>query len=144
MKVKKFKARTGSPFKKKDAQKVGEELEKIKEKENLTPVSVVERAKNKKSILHKLFEWDDSEAAEQFRLQQARQIVNHVVEIVVIRGNEVEEKAYFNVVAKEGGNIYESLAEVIKVPSYKKQLLKEMETTMENLLRLIKLFSSMQ
>ena len=144
MKVKKFKARTGSPFKQKDAQKVGEELEKIKSKENLTPVSVVERAKNKKSILHKLFEWDDSEAAEQYRLQQARKIVSHVVEVVVIRGNEVEEKAYFNVVAKDEGNVYVSLTEAIKVPSYKRQLLKEMETHMENLLRLIKLFSSMQ
>jgi len=144
MKVKKFKARNGSPFKQKDAQEVGEELEKIKAKENLTPVSVVERAKNKKSILHKLFEWDDSEAAEQFRLQQARSIVSHVVEVVVIRGNEIEEKAYFNVVAKDEGNVYVSLTEAIKVPSYKKQLLKDMETTMENLLRLIKLFSSRQ
>jgi len=144
MKIKKFKARTGSPFKKKDAQKIGEELEQIKSKENLTPSSVIERAKNKKSILHNLFEWDNSEAAEQYRLQQARSIVNHVVEIVVIRGNEVEEKAYFNVVAKDEGNVYVSLTEAIKVPSYKKQLLRDMETTMENLLRLIKLFSSME
>ena len=96
MKIKKFKARVGSPFKQKDAQEIGEELEKIKTKENLTPISVVERAKNKKSILHKLFEWDDSEAAEQYRLQQARNIVNHVVEVIVIRGNlEEEEKDKF-------------------------------------------------
>jgi len=77
-------------------------------------------------------------------LQQARSIVSHVVEVVVIRGNEIEEKAYFNVVAKDEGNVYVSLTEAIKVPSYKKQLLKDMETTMENLLRLIKLFSSRQ
>ena len=141
---KKFKAGKGSPFKKKDAQKIGEELEDIKSKENLTPVSVVKRAKNKKSVLHKLFEWDDSEAAKQYRLRQASQIVSHVIEVVVIQGEQVEEKGYFNVVAKGGENVYVSLTEAIKVPSYKKQLLKDMETHMENLLRLIKLFSSME
>jgi len=140
---KKFKSRVGAPFSVKNVQGIGEELEDIKEKENLTPINVVKRAKNKKSILHNLFEWEDSEAAKQYRLQQARNIVNHVIEIIVIRGEEVEEKAYFNVVVKDDKNKYVSLAEVIKTPSYKKQLLGEMETTMENLLKLIKLFSSM-
>lgn len=141
---KKFKQRIGAPFTKGDAQKIGEELESIKSKENLTPVNVVERARNKKSILNKYFEWDDSEASEKYRLQQARNIVNHVIEIVVIKGNEVEEKAYFNVVAKNDESVYVSLTEVIKTHSYKKQLLRDMETTLENLLRLIKLFSSMK
>ncbi len=141
---KKFKSRNGSPFLKKDTQKVGEELESIKSKENLTPFNIVERARNKKSILNKYFEWDDSEAAEKYRLQQARNIVNHVIEIVVIKGNRVEEKAYFNVITKNKESTYVSLTEVIKTPEYKKQLLREMETTMENLIKIIKLFSSME
>ena len=141
---KKFKARVGSPFSVKDAQKIGEELESIKSKGVLNPKNVVERANNKKSILHNLFEWDDTEAAEKFRLQQARNIVNHVIEVIVVRGNQIEERAFFNVVAKNDENVYVSLTEAITMPSYKKQLLKEMETTLENLLRLIKLFSSME
>ncbi len=36
---------------------------------------VVEAAKDASSPLHPLFEWDDSEAAKQFRIQQARQVV---------------------------------------------------------------------
>jgi len=142
MKAKKFKPRNGAPFPKKDAQKIGEELENIKAKKNLTPNNVVEKAKNKKSILHKYFEWDNSEAAEKYRLQQAKNIINHVVEVIVIKGNVIEERAYFNVIAKNNERSYVSLTEVIKVPSYKKQLLGEMQTTLENLLRLIKLFSS--
>jgi len=62
--------------------------------------------------------------------------------VIVIKGNVIEERAYFNVIAKNNERSYVSLTEVIKVPSYKKQLLGEMQTTLENLLRLIKLFSS--
>jgi len=149
MKTKKFKARTGAPFSVDDAQKIGEELEEIKSKKLLNPSNIVERAKNPKSILHQYFEWDNNEAAEKWRLQQARNITNHILEVIVIKGNPIEERAYFNVTAKndttaKDENIYVSLAEVIKTPSYKKQLLKEMEVTLENLLKLIKLFSSME
>ena len=141
MKAKKFKARKGCPFSKKDVQKIGEELEDIKSKGNLTPDRIVNRAKNTKSVLHKYFEWDDNEAAEKWRLSQARNITNHILEVIVIRGTEVEERAYFSVTAKNDETSYVSLAEAITTPSYKKQLLKEMELTLENLLRLIKLFS---
>ena len=146
MKAKKkiFKARNGSPFSVKDAQKIGEELESIKQKENLTPISVLKRAKDKKSILNQYFDWEDTIAAEKWRIQQARNIVNHVIEITVIRGEEIEQRAYFNVIASNDESIYTSLAEVIKTPSYRKQLLDEMKTILENLLRLMKLFSSLE
>jgi len=144
---KKFKARVGAPFSVKDAQKIGEELEQIKEKEVLNPSNIVKRAKNQESILHQYFEWNDTEASEKWRLQQARNITNHVMEVIVIKGTKTEERAFFNVVVKNNENaenIYVSLAEAIKTPNYKKQILKEMEVTLENLLRLIKLFSSME
>lgn len=141
---KKFKARTGSPFPKKDAQKVGEELELIKSEGVLNPRSVVKRARNKKSILYNYFEWNNTKAAERFRLQQAMNIVNHVIEIIAIEGNQVEEKAYFSVIVKKDERAYVSLTEAITIPSYKKQLFREMESTLQNLLRLIRLFSSME
>ncbi len=141
---KKFKARNGATFSVKDAQKIGEELELIKSKSVLNPTNVVARAKNKKSILNKYFEWDNTEAAEKWRLQQARDIVNHVVEVTVIRGEQVEERAFFNVIAKNDEKVYVSFAEAVKTPSYRIQLLNEMQNRLENLLRLIKLFSSME
>lgn len=139
---KKFKARVGAPFSVKDAQKIGEELEQIKSQGVLNPSNVLKRAKNKKSILHQYFDWDNNEAGEKWRLHQARNIVNHVVEVVVIRGEQIEQRAFFNVVTKNDENVYVSLTEAISTPSYKKQLLREMEATLENLLRLIRLFSS--
>ena len=43
------------------------------------PEKVVEAASSPESPLHKYFEWDDSEAAHQYRLAQARKLVVRVV-----------------------------------------------------------------
>lgn len=65
-----------------NAEKTYEELQTIKSNniENmLEPPEVVEYARNNpQSELHKGFEWNDSKAAEQYRLQQARQIIYNI------------------------------------------------------------------
>lgn len=43
------------------------------------PEKVVEAASSPESALHKYFEWDDSEAAHQWRLAQARKLIVRVV-----------------------------------------------------------------
>lgn len=53
----------------------------------LRPESVVEFARDESTELHKCFEWDDTEAAIKFRLEQARQIIRVAV-IVHPRTNE--------------------------------------------------------
>ena len=58
-----------------DAQKCYEEIGDV----NVTPEEVLKKAKNKKSELHKCFEWDNDIAAEKYRLQQARQIIQMLV-----------------------------------------------------------------
>jgi len=60
-----------------NAQKVGEELEKIEYKDAATVLEVAR--KNKRSELHKCFEWDNDVAAEQFRLAQAGLILRALV-----------------------------------------------------------------
>ena len=57
------------------------ELKKIKAKNKyhiLMPEDVVEAATDKKSVLHNLFTWDDTSAAKEYRLWQARQLVAKV------------------------------------------------------------------
>ena len=56
-----------------DAEKVSAEIESIGSE--ATPAEIVEKAKDESTELHKCFEWDDSIAAQRWRLQQARQIV---------------------------------------------------------------------
>lgn len=60
------------------------ELSRIAEKRGgiLQPSHVVEAARPKSSPLHGQFEWDDSEAAHQFRLWQARQLISIAVEVL--------------------------------------------------------------
>ena len=48
----------------------------------LQPEKVVEHAANPDSALHSAFEWDDSEAAQKYRLEQARQLIRVCVEYV--------------------------------------------------------------
>jgi hypothetical protein len=91
-----------------DAEKVGKELEKIKSAK--TPQAVVSYAEtHQKSELHSFFEWDDSQAAQKYRLAQAR----HIISCLVITKTEYSPKekqevkvqtfrAYENVQTGEG------------------------------------------
>ena len=65
-----------------DAQKVFEEIGETQ----VTPEEVLAKARaDVNSELHKCFEWDDSIAAEKYRLGQARQII----QMLVIKPKEV-------------------------------------------------------
>lgn len=58
-----------------DAQKVADEIGNDK----ITPQEMIEKARNEKSELHKCFEWNDTIAAEKYRLQQARNVLAMLV-----------------------------------------------------------------
>lgn len=61
-----------------------QELKRLEKRDGLIdPHAVLEEARPEDSILHGAFEWEDSLAAEQWRLFQARSLVNSVsVEIL--------------------------------------------------------------
>ena len=63
------------------AQAAGEHLEWLRSRSGgeLTPEQVVDDARGHNSPLHSLFEWSDDEAAHQYRLHQARQIIRSVI-----------------------------------------------------------------
>lgn len=62
-----------------DADKAGRELARIERAEGeLTPTSVLDRARSANSALHEHFEWDDSKAAEQHRLGQAGELIRSI------------------------------------------------------------------
>lgn len=93
-----------------DAQLVGEELEQIEMEGTLDAERVVEFAKrNKKSELHKCFEWDDEKASKNWRLYEARKILCSIsIEIkeepkkvqrvyVNIKDKDTEERTFKNI-----------------------------------------------
>lgn len=140
MKIKKYKARVGAKFNNNDAQIIGEELAKLGNKKSLTPDKIVNSAKSKSSPLHKHFEWDDTEAAKEFRLHQARDMVSHIVEIVIIDGEEIDQRSFFSVKNEKGTNEYVTIDVAIRTENYKEQLLTQMIKIMENLLVTMKMF----
>jgi hypothetical protein len=82
-KVKKvYQFRTGSGLKggKDKAEIVGKTLEQIanRHRGELRPADVVSEAKRRQSPLHDYFEWDDSKAAREYRLEQARLLIRSV------------------------------------------------------------------
>lgn len=65
----------------KDLTEVQEELRKIGKDDPdglVQPEAVIEAAEDESSPLHPYFEWDDSEAAHQYRLVQARKLIVRV------------------------------------------------------------------
>lgn len=86
MKVAGFEFRDGARFQKgavQDPKAVGAHLEMLKKraKGELTPQDVLDDAKGHNSPLHSFFEWDDTAAAQQHRLNQARGLIRSVVAI---------------------------------------------------------------
>ena len=74
-------------FYKADATKVLDELSELGDEYSLA--DVVEKAKDKNSEMHSIFEWDDSVAGEEYRKIQAGKMVR---DLVIVRNDETEEK----------------------------------------------------
>jgi len=92
----------GAPTDAKAAKRVGEHIELLRKQSRgeLTPEDILADAKNDNSPLHDYFEWSDTAAAHQFRLQQARGLIRAVVAIYVDENKEkpaIRTRAYVHV-----------------------------------------------
>lgn len=77
-------------------------------KGRLTPQNVVADARNRNSPLHDIFEWDDAKAADQYRLEQARELIRSVKIEVVTEERTVSTIRYIRdptLAAKEPGYV---------------------------------------
>lgn len=72
---------------------------------SLTPESILEASRPKKAVFHSLFTWDDTKAAEQYRLSEARRILNNI-EVEVISAGVTREISVFEVFKTKDGNQY--------------------------------------
>lgn len=94
----------------------------------ITAHAVLAVAKNPKSPLHGLFEWDNTQAAEKYRLFQARMIIRSV-SIHIVEQPDVEPvRAYISVAPLEdeerfSGRSYRSTIRVLQEPGYREQIL---------------------
>jgi hypothetical protein len=103
------------------------EMESIRVRHNgvLRPSDVVEYARDSGTALHDRFTWDDSEAADQYRLWQARELI--AVVVTLIPGADTESRAYVSMLddrEKDGGG-YRSLVSVLSETESRKRLVAE-------------------
>lgn len=104
---------------------VQEELEAIREDHDgiLRAEDVVEYAKNPETALHKKFTWDDTQAAQQFRLMQARAVIR--VNVFTPEPTGLTVRAYVSLMAdrQTPGGGYRSLQEVMASEELRRRLL---------------------
>lgn len=101
------------------------ELERLKTGGVIRPADVVEAAKDDASPLHGLFEWDDNEAAHQYRLLQARNILR--VYVTVEESSATPLRAFVSLTTdrvKDGGG-YRAMSDVMDDSAMREQLLKD-------------------
>jgi hypothetical protein len=79
----------------------------------LRPADVVDAARPVSSVLHSQFEWDDTEAAEQYRLWQARQVIRVTVEYCQQVGREIKVFVSLKDDRKQKGGGYRTMVNVM-------------------------------
>lgn len=90
------------------------ELEKIRKRHGgvLNPADVVEFARNERTALHSAFTWDDTEAAREYRLWQARQVIRVCVTVRdEVKGPPI--RTYVSLYEDRGENGYRLLDDVL-------------------------------
>lgn len=87
----------------------------------LTPKTVLEDARNKDSVLHRCFEWNDGKAAEEFRILQARDLIRSVY----VQVGDAPQYAAWVSVEKGNRRVYMSLPAVLDDTQLREGLLAE-------------------
>lgn len=91
-----------------DANLVAQEIMSI---ENATPQNILEAAKNPDSELHKCFTWDNTIAAEKWRLYEARKVV---CSLVIADKKNNQEPTNIRILHKTNGNGYKPIQFIVQ------------------------------
>ena len=92
-----------------------DELSHLAESGLLKPEKVVEFAKNENTHLHGCFEWNDSKAANRYRLQQARQQISMYVMVIQSPKGPVNVRAFQSLPSDRlSGGGYRKTADILQ------------------------------
>ena len=122
-----------------DAQKCYDECQSLEE---VTPASVLEKAKNKRTELHKCFEWNDSVAGEKYRLIQARQIIQHFVIVPLDDDKDTPQVRSYQITTER--NKYEPTRIFLQNPDEYRELLKRAKSELESFKQRYKTLSELK
>lgn len=97
-----------------EAEKAGRALARLAKDGELSAEQVLSAAKSERSPLHPVFEWDDTTAAHEYRLTQARTLTRSLR--IVTAEHPEPERVYFHVKIVEGLDAYVTSARVLSDP----------------------------
>lgn len=112
---------------------VGAHLDLLRQKMKgeLTPQDVVSDARNPNSPLHSFFEWDDSEAAEQYRLGQARGLIRAVVAVYVSDAKPAVRHKMFVHIPEPGAPHYREAGHALSQTKTREMVLQQAWTELQ-------------
>lgn len=119
-----------------DAQKCYEEIGDS----SVSPEEVLNKARDKKTELHKCFEWDDKVAGEKYRLQQARMIINLLV--IVPKKEDSEPVRVFQITSQK--NTYQPTRLFMQQPDEYQRLLKRAKDELTAIRNRYKMLSELE
>lgn len=121
---------------KKEAQLVGEYLAALAgPRQVITPVEVLEAAQSPGSPLHRYFTWDDSKAAQQWRINEARQVLRSIV-VCRIEGDQVSKSRDWLSVADDDQQVAYVRSEFVwQTPSLADRVIEQARGQMEDWVR---------
>jgi hypothetical protein len=113
-------------------QEIRAELQRLKRKGKILPADVVDAAREETSPMHRCFTWDDGEAAEQFRLIEARKLLQ--IYVVVEDGDVSPIRAFVSLTSdRSSGGGYRAMADVMSNRDLYDQMLSDALTQLRNM-----------
>lgn len=117
------------------ARLIKREMAKLRKRHGVvTPELLVEAARPPASPLHRFFEWNDSAAAEKFRLLQASHMVRRVM-VMVETSTGLRPVRAFVSIRREGQRSYDELQVALGEPSSRDQFLNQLRMDLESVIR---------
>lgn len=123
-----------------DPQAVGEELHAIrKNRGKLVPSDVIEEARPEDSVLHRYFDWNNKEAAQKWRIVQARDLISAIVTVEVGDKETLPVRSFVSV-----DNSYEPVYEVMSDAAMRQKALADVEASIVHLQDKIRAYSELR
>jgi len=123
---KQFEASPGAGFNDEQANIYGQRIHTLSQRVGVvTPHDVVNDARSEDSPYHDRFEWDDAKAGDKYRIIQARHLINHIVEVKIVRNKceprRVKVRSIVNVIDR-GQQGYVPLHKAMKTKALRDQV----------------------
>jgi hypothetical protein len=77
---------------------------------SLTPQNILDASRPQNALFHALFQWDDTIAAEHYRLQQARIILNNIEITVIGDGKPINISVYEVIKQPSTASVYKNIS----------------------------------